>query len=473
MLTGRMWTWITLLVGLLFLIVGCGGGSGGGGNKDADTQLTGIQGSFDQQSDTAVDFFNSFGTLLRSMKDLEDEIADTSSTEEDAQAEIIRKLRDRIIPMTVEVTSLSEKMKDLEEDIQGLTPFHQQDTLEISSDTLTPRGVITTTIIAGVCAVGTLTSFHISLEDALAEYRNDTDICIDVVDQTEENRPADQTGAEWAEYTRVKWDHFDACIDLANDKYNAAGIWASIGTGLGLVGSNIPQTTAGRFTVGFASSYLDAAQIYLWGTRPADSVEIKQAGPITTQAGSDVNSDLEMFITTVDNDGDFTAPVGTWHIAAFRKGYARLGTPQGDPVNLIEGDTTEIMINPIPVDEVTEDDLVCSADPGDDNTPPDTNDDPDGTGSMSGSFSATCSDGSSDGSDFTVTISETGSVTGTYDYGNISGGVYDGFMSVTMDGDWSDCVMGGDLSGSGSSLSGSGTVSCSGGACYGTWRASN
>ena len=94
-----------------------------------------------------------------------------------------------------------------------------------------------------------------------------------------------------------------------------------------------------------------------------------------------------------------------------------------------------------------------------------------GAESMSGYFSATCASGYGDGSDFSVTIDSNGIVTGSYDWGEISGAVVDGFMSVELDGDWSDCVMGGDISGSGNGLSGEGTVYCSGDDCYGNWEA--
>ena len=91
-------------------------------------------------------------------------------------------------------------------------------------------------------------------------------------------------------------------------------------------------------------------------------------------------------------------------------------------------------------------------------------------GTMSGYLSATCSDGYSDGSQFNVAIDAAGTVTGDYDWGKLTGAVRGDFMSVQLLGDWSDCVFGGNVSGSGNSLTGQGTVSCTGsGGCSGSW----
>jgi hypothetical protein len=245
----------------------------------------------------------------------------------------------------------------------------------------------------------------------------------------------------------------------ARSKLNRSIGWTAIGSISSLFGSNLAKTAPGKFTIQASSAYLDAATIWLLGKKyPID--ENSSQGAQNIQANNSTSDDIDMFVTTVDNNGEFTAPEGGWDIAAFKNGYARIGNPQGEPFRIYDGETNEIIINPIAVDEVTENDLVCS-----------TSDD---DGSMSGSFSATCFNGTTFGSSFSVTISNNGpvsSVSGIYDYGNITGGVADGFMSVTLDGAWSDCVLGGYLNNSDTNLSGSGTVSCSEGSCYGTWEA--
>lgn len=92
-------------------------------------------------------------------------------------------------------------------------------------------------------------------------------------------------------------------------------------------------------------------------------------------------------------------------------------------------------------------------------------------GSLSGSFWATCSSGYGDGSDFSMDIATDGSITGTYDWGDISGTFDNRAVSLELDGDWSDCSMEGTLSGSGTGLAGSGTVYCYGDDCHGQWQA--
>ena len=462
------------LLASIFFLSSCGGGGSGTGTETPPTndpvnELSDFQLAFEAQNTANDRYLGKIQELQRSISDLENQFVTALPTDEDAQL-LIDAMEEHIARVN-EAYLAGETMIQAEDDLQGRLTTLQQASVGIQSTGIQSAGSALLSVFSKVCTVVSLTSFATSLNDNFDQYSNDLDECHQFLKKWIANMPSGLTLEEKKAYIEKGVKYTEDCAYEANHNLYTADGTASFGLVFGLWGPEAPETTAGQLTTGLTSFLLDSGQLYLWGTMPKEvnTIYVQQMDSKSIIGLNNPIDSLEFFVTTIDSDGTFTAPIGDWNVVIFKNGYARMGNRQGEFLHVSAGETPELIADPIPVDELNEDDLSCEADNGNDPNPP--VDDGNSTGSMSGSFGVTCDDGYSDGSDFSVTIASDGSVSGTYDWGNLTGGVQDGFMSLQFDGYWSDCVMGGYVTGSGSTLAGSGSVTCGGGSCYGSWTA--
>ncbi len=481
------------LLTIPLLISSCGGGGGGGGGSNGENAApVSLQERSEQQSIADDAYFQKVGEFIHAIDGLQGELTDTGSTDIDGQSRIVRAVSEEIVPLADEMFAAGSMTAQSQKLMDHALPSQKRFPPGVPPDPSIPALLPAAPVLwAGVCFATTVTAWNISVNDNFRQYARDMDACGADLERWWEAMPSGLSSAEIDAYRIRVWGYYKECMELADLKVRQSNVWTHVGSLFSVFADSFPASAAGKFTVQFSSAYLDAAQIYLWGTIPPEEENIQgnTVGRRIPTASPGSSNSPTMFITTVDSNGEFVAPVGEWNVIAYKKGFMPLGNPQGQAITISAGGSNEILVNPIPTSQVVEDDLACNAGETIDITPVDPGQDSGGdtggesggesgggtaeSASLSGNFSASCSDGYSASSDFSVTIADNGTVSGTYDWGGIAGGVFDNFMSVELDGDWSDCVLGGYLSGSGATLSGSGTVSCSGGNCYGTWSAAH
>ncbi|MEE9168820.1 MAG: hypothetical protein V3U73_03605 [bacterium] len=350
---------LAFLASLIFILQfsACSGG-GGGDNGGGGSSGTTLESLLVNQNISAIKYFTKLREMAGATSEMEDDMAMVSSTDIEAQEEIVRTVDEYLVPLISEVLAAGDNMIQAENDIQSIVSSFQ------NKGSLRPteiREPLAIPILLSVC-VGALTgiSFAKSLQENTRTFEEELSACSAQHLSELDAIPSGLSEAERRQLKEQAWVNYKACSDTALQNV----IWEDLKEDALFVVSELGGTVniawqKGKIAIKSFTAALDTTNIFILGTNPE---------PNNNKVLSHLIGDSpDSFVAQTNANSELIAPVGEWNIVAFKPGFARFGTPEGQRIQVFEDETTEVEASSVPVGDFTAEDLTTC---GTDNTPP-------------------------------------------------------------------------------------------------------